>query len=98
MSFILGAAWTFIYTSALAFWPWIVGIATAVLAFLFSPTIRKYTVAALAIGILLGLSALWGYNLPHKTQVVTHQCTEFTKHLKIDTKGVNTMKRYGLCL
>lgn len=61
-SIILGTIWTFISGILAQFWGWILGGAVALLAFLFSPSIRKYTLGALAILAIAACIFLYGYN------------------------------------
>lgn len=97
-SAILSAIWSWIVGVFMAFWPWIVAGASAVLAFLWSPTIRKYTIGLVAVAAI-GLSVfIWGYNSNHT--VTTHPCTEYSKHLTPGVaadKVIKVFKRNGLC-
>lgn len=97
MTAILLFLWSVIQPILLGFWPWLLGGAGAVLAFLFSPTIRKYTIGIIAVALILGITFLGGYNSNHAITTVTHSCTEFSKHLTITTKGINVLKKNGLC-
>lgn len=92
--------WSVIYPILMGFWPWIMGASAAVLAFLFSPTLRKYTVAAIAVALLLGITFIGGYNSNHTVKVVTHSCDEFRKHIvvgPVTDKAIKIFKRNGLC-
>lgn len=95
---ILTVVWNWIVGVVVAFWPWLVAGASAILAFLFSPSIRKYTIAIIAVAAILASVFVWGYNSNHT--VTTLPCTEYSKPL---TTGVATdkiikyYKRNGLC-
>ena len=82
------------------FWMWLVGASIAVLAFLFSPTIRKYTIGVIAVGIILVSTFLWGYNSNHNVEVRAYKCSEFTKHLvtgPATDKAIRIFQRNKLC-
>lgn len=96
-SLILGAVWNYILGILAAFWPWLLGGASAVLAFLFSPTIRKYTMAALAIGLVLIITFVGGYNSNHTVQKQLPTCTDFKKYATISDKTLASFQRHGLC-
>lgn len=49
------------------FGAWIIGGAAAMLAFLFSSHVRKYTIVLLAAVILLGGASFWGWQLGRPT-------------------------------
>ena len=102
MSAIIAAAvWGWITTTLMQIWGWIVAGGIAILAMLFSPSIRKYTIAALVAIILLATAYIVGYSSNHNVELVQHACTEFSKLLKgpateID-KIVSVFRRKGLC-
>jgi hypothetical protein len=101
MSAIVTAVFAFIVNFLTQFWMWFAGAAVAILAFLFSPTLRKYTIGIIAALILLGLAAIWGYNLNHPVEVVTHTCEEFRKWLvkgPATDKAIDIFQRHGLCV
>ena len=97
---ILTAVWHFLLTSLIAFWPWVVGVASAILAFLFSPTLRKYTLAVIAIVAILVVTFIGGYRSNHTVQTVTHSCSEFRKVLvtgPATDKAIRIFQKHGLC-
>jgi hypothetical protein len=99
--FILNKIWVAIMLVVSQFWGWIVGGAVGILAFLFSPILRKYTIGAIAI-LIVGVAVYWyGYNSNHTVQVVTHTCDEFRRWLvtgPATDKAIAIFKRHGLCL
>lgn len=97
MTLILSTVFGWIVSQLLVFWPWVLGVSGSILAFLFSATIRKYTLSIIAIALILGVTFLGGYNSNHTITTVTHSCEEFSKHLTITTKGINVLKKNGLC-
>lgn len=60
VSAVLGSVWAWVVGVVTAFGIWIAGAAAFVLAFLFSPAIRKYTIAALALVALVGSAYIYG--------------------------------------
>lgn len=99
-SIILATVWAWAQSTLLAFWPWLVGGASAVLAFMFSPSIRKYTLGVIAVAIILAATYLYGYNSNHSITTVTHSCSEFQKVLvsgSATNKAIAVFKRHGLC-
>lgn len=82
------------------FWGWIVAGAGAVLAYLFSPTLRKYTIAIIALVLLFATFFVLGYNFNHSVKMVTHSCSEFRQYLvsgPATDKAISIFKRHGLC-
>lgn len=93
---ILAAVWAWIQT----FWLWLVGGSVAILGLLFSPTLRKYTLGAIAVGVILTATYVWGYNSNHNVTIKTHQCEEFRKHLvtgPATDKAIRIFKNAKLC-
>jgi hypothetical protein len=100
LGFILSAIMTFVSGILAQFWGWIVGGAVALLGFMFSPTIRKYSLALIAVIVICLAIYLWGYNSNHNVQTVTHTCDEFRKWLvssNATDKATAIFKRHGLC-
>lgn len=101
VSAIVGTILNTLWLWTIQFWMWIAGGALAVLAYLFSPALRKYTLAIIALAILLAIAWILGYNSNTTVHTVTHTCDEFRQWL---TKGAATdkalaiFKRHGLCL
>ena len=98
---ITAMVWTFIVDILTKFWMWIAGAAIAVLVFLFSPTIRKYTIGIIAVLALGAIVWLWGYNSNHTVEVITHSCDEFRKWLVTGTatdKAIAIFQRHDLCV
>ena len=50
-----------IWPALVAFGGWIAAVSVTVLAFLFSPAIRKYTIGALAVALILAVTWINGY-------------------------------------
>lgn len=91
-------AW--ITTTLMQFWGWIAAACVAILAFLFSPTLRKYTIGIIAAFILLVMAFLYGYNSNHTVETITHSCQEFRDRLvtgPATDKAIAIFKRNGLC-
>jgi hypothetical protein len=85
-----------------AFWGWILAGGLALLGFMFSPALRKYTIALLAVAAILASTYYYafkaGYESPHP--VTPPACTEFAKHLvtgPATDKAIGIFKRYHLC-
>ena len=98
-SAIIAAVWGGIISTLMQFWGWIAAGCIAVLAFLFSPQLRKYTIGVVAAGILLVMAFIYGYNSNDTVRVITHDCSDFAKLMAGEvTKVVNTFKRNGLCV
>lgn len=98
---IAAMVWSAIVDALLKLWMWIVGAAVVVLGLLFSPSIRKYTLGAIAILAILVAVWLWGYNSNHTVEVVTHTCDEFRKWLvsgPATDKAIAIFQRHGLCV
>jgi hypothetical protein len=99
--FILTNIWSFLTGIFYQFWMWIVGSSVALLAFLFSPTLRKYTVGLIAIVLLATAVWIWGYNSNHNVEVLTHTCDEFRRWLvsgPATDKALAIFKRHDLCM
>lgn len=98
--FILTNIWTLLTGLLMQFWMWLVGGSAVLLAFLFSPTLRKYSLGAIAI-LLIGTAIwIWGYNSNHSTEMLTHACNEFQRWLvssPATDKALAIFKRHGLC-
>ena len=93
---VTAAIWALVQT----FWMWLVGGSIALLGLLFSPTLRKYTLGAIAVGILLTATFIWGYNSNHNVEIKTHQCSEFRKHLvtgPATDKAIRIFTKAKLC-
>lgn len=81
------------------FWGWIAAGCVAILTLLFSPTLRKYTIGAIAASILLVMAYIYGYNSNDTVEVITHDCSEFAKLMLGEvSKVVSAFKRNGLCV
>jgi hypothetical protein len=99
--FILSTIWSVTSGLLYQFWMWIVGGSVGLLAFLFSPTIRKYSLGILAVLIIGAFIWFWGYNSNHSVEIVTHTCDEFRKWLvsgPATDKALAIFKRHDLCL
>ena len=95
-SAILSILWGWIQT----FWIWLAGGSLAILGLLFSPTLRKYTLGAIAVALLVTITFMWGYNSNHTVHIETHKCTEFRKHLvtgPATDKAIRIFKNAKLC-
>jgi len=82
------------------FWGWIAAGAIAVLTLLFSPTLRKYTIAAICASILLVSAYVYGYNSNDTVEIHTHSCADFRKVLvtgPATDKTIAIFQRKGLC-
>lgn len=93
---VTAAIWAWVQT----FWMWLVGGAVATLGLLFSPTLRKYTLGAIAVGIILSTTFVWGYSSNHNVEIKTHQCSEFRKHLVTGSatdKALRIFRNAKLC-
>lgn len=83
------------------FWGWIAGGAVALLGLMFSPRLRKYTIAGLAIVAVLVATYIGGYVSNHNVEITTHTCEEFRKWLvsgPATDKAIAIFKRHGLCV
>ncbi len=101
MSFVISAILSLVLGWLSQFWMWIVGVAVAILGFMFSPAIRKYTLAAIAVVAIVAVVYFWGFNSNHTVQTVTHTCDEFRKWLvsgPATDKAIGIFKRHGLCI
>lgn len=102
------AIWKFISSWFMQFWGWLVAGGVAVLAFMFSVNVRKYTIAAIAILVVLAGTFVWGYTSNHhvttvtknKPVMITHKCSEFQKYLVKNAgadKAISLFKKHKLC-
>jgi hypothetical protein len=99
---IISALTTMLWGFLLQFWAWIVGAGLAVLGLLFSPTLRKYTIGAIAVVAVLASMFVYGYqkgfNAPHP--VTPPACEDFRKVLvkgPATDKAIAIFERKGLC-
>jgi membrane protein YdbS with pleckstrin-like domain len=110
--FLTHTLFTMLWSWFSQFWMWIGGVAVAILAWMFSPAIRTYTIAILAAMALLFSAFIYGYTYhttqvihevqtQYQTQVVTHQCSEFSPYLvkgPSADKFLAVLKRHNLCI
>lgn len=99
LSIILG----YVTSILTAFWGWIVAGGLGLLAFMFSPTLRKYTIAALTVAAIIGSMYFYGYNKGYNAEhpVTPPACSEFRKVLvtgPATDKTIRIFERKGLCL
>jgi hypothetical protein len=104
MSAILTAIWTALVGFLIQFWGWFVGAGLAVLGLLFSPTLRKYTIAVLAAAAVFGGTYFYaydkGYHAPHPIVITLPSCSAFAKHLvkgPATDKAIQIFYRNHLC-
>lgn len=100
---ILSTIMTFVWTTLSAFWGWIIAGGLALLGFLFSPTLRKYTIAAITILAVLGSAYVYGYTKGSTAprDPVPPACSEFRKVLvtgPATDKAIALFERKGLCV
>lgn len=99
--FILSSIWGFIYNLILQFWIWLVGAGVALLGFMFSSTIRKYSIGLIIVSLLIAAVFIWGYNSNQIVTTITHSCDEFRKVLvqgPATDKAIRIFIKHGLCL
>lgn len=75
------------------FWGWILAGGAMVLGFLFSPTIRLYTIAAIAIIAILGSVWFFGFT---KGQASVDICHDFFKMVGHKGDTTATLREMGL--
>lgn len=61
ITFVAKAALAAVWPILVQFGAWIAAGAVAVLGFLFSPAVRKYTIAGIAIAVILGFTWVHGF-------------------------------------
>lgn len=67
---------------------------------LFSPTLRKYTIGALAVLAVLGAAYIYGYNSNHTVETRVPSCDAFRKVLvqgPATDKAIRIFIKNGLC-
>lgn len=102
-SIIISSILTFLWSTITAFWGWIVAGGVALLGVMFSPTLRKYTIAAITVIAILISAYAYGYTKGFKADhpITPPACVEFRKHLvegPATDKAITIFKRNGLCV
>lgn len=102
-SVIIAAITGFLWTTLSAFWGWIIAGGLAILGFLFSPTLRKYTIAVITVAAVLGSAYVYGYSkgATAPRDPVPPACSEFRKVLvtgPATDKAIAIFQRKGLCV
>jgi len=105
-AFLATFIWPSLSAILLQFWMWIFAAGLAILGFLFSPTIRKYTISFLIIVAMIGSASVYsynkGYDAPHA--VLPPQpaaCSDFRKYLvtgPATDKAIAIFKQHDLCV